>query len=388
MTKIFDRANELQESMLKDRRELHQMPEIGLELPKTKAYVKARMEEIGLEVQEYGSSGLGALIEGNGPGKTILLRGDMDALGMTEENDLDFRSTGETAHMCGHDLHAAALLGAAQILMENKDKFKGNVKLMFQPAEETFEGAKMMIEEGILENPKVDAAIAIHTNLDGEPGKFYYSEDYVSTSSDNFRIDVQGKGGHGAYPHTTKDPINAAVQIYQGFNYLLARENTPSETTTLTFGQLSAGAVSNIIPDKAVLQGTMRTFNPEIRERLKKRMQEIVDGVELTSDCEINLDFFTGTDAIYNDPQLLEEVLEIGAESLPEIEFLKGPKMMASEDMGFVSQAVPTVYMMANAKVAGNDYSHHNPRVLFNEDMMPYGAAFFATVATEWLNKY
>lgn len=385
MSKIFDRAMELKDTMVENRRELHQIPEVGLELPKTKKYIKEKLESMGLEVKEYGDSGLSALIQGNGPGKTILLRADMDALPMAEENDLDFASDGDTAHTCGHDLHSAMLLAAAQILIELKDEFPGNVKLMFQPAEEIFKGAAMMLEEGILEDPKVDAALALHTNLDEFPGSLAYNSGYMSTSCDNFKIDIKGKGGHGAYPHTGIDPINAAVNIYHNFSQLISRENPPAETTTLTFGQLSAGCSSNIIPDTAVLQGTMRTYDPEVRNKLKSRMEDIVEGTSKTTGCDIKMDFFSGTSSIYNDPDFCTEVVEILEDNLEELDLIEDYRIMASEDMGLVSEKIPTFYGMLNSKVEGNDVSHHNPEVLFNEDAMPYGAAFFVTVAREWL---
>lgn len=387
MNKYFERAVELKDSMVQTRRDLHQIPELGLSLPKTKAYIKEKLEGLGLEVKEYGESGLGALIEGNGPGKTILLRADMDALPMAEENNLDFAAQGEVAHTCGHDLHASMLLAASQIIVENRDKFPGNVKLMFQPAEEIFKGAPMMIEEGILENPPVDAALAVHTALDDLPGSAYYTTGSISTSCDNFKIDIQGKGGHGAYPHTGIDPIFAAVTIYNNFSQLISRENPPQETTTLTFGQLSAGASSNIIPDKAVLQGTMRTYSPEIREKFKIRMKEIVDGVAMSTGCKIVLDFFSGTPSVHNDEKLAGQIIPIIERDLPDFTLIPDQRIMASEDMGYVSEKVPTLYIMLNCKVEGNNVSHHNPGVLFNEDAMPYGAGYFATAAIGWLNE-
>lgn len=387
MNKYFERANELKDEMVKNRKDLHQIPELGLELPKTKAFIIEKLEELGLEYKEYGESGLSAVIEGNGDGKTIMLRADMDALPMAEDNDLDFAAKGNVAHTCGHDLHSSMLLAAAKMLVETKDEFPGRVKLMFQPAEEIFKGAPMMIENGLLEDPKVDAALAIHTNLDDTPGTAQYNIGPMTTSCDNFKITIKGKGGHGAYPHTTIDPINAGVNIYQNFSELISRENPPQETTTLTFGQFAGGSSSNIIPAEVEMQGTMRTYSPEVREKLKGRMEDIIEGVMKTTGAEINLDFFSGTPSVQNDKELGEAIVDIVKKDLPELKISGDYRIMASEDMGYVSEKVPTFYLMLNCKVEGNDVSHHNPGVLFNEDALPYGAAYFATAASSWLRE-
>lgn len=389
MNEIFERAKELFTEMQENRRHIHKYPELGLDLPQTKKFVISRLEEIGVsDIKEYGSSGISAIIEGTGDGKTLLLRADMDALPLDENSDLDYKSTIEGQfHGCGHDIHTSTLLGAAKIIMENRDKFPGRVKLMFQPAEEIFKGARMMINEGVLEKPKVDAAIAIHTGLDEGVGSVGYKLGYMTTSCDNFKIDIRGKGGHGAYPHTTIDPINAAVNIYENFGTLISRENPPSDTTTLTFGQLSSGASSNVIPETAIMQGTMRTYNPEVREKLKKRMLEIIKGVAITTGCKIELDFFAGVPSMYSNPDLTQSLVDILNRDFSELKTIPDTIIMASEDMAEVSIEVPTTYMMLNCKVEGNNFSHHNPGVLFDEKVMIYGATLFAKSAIGYLNE-
>ena len=389
MKKIFERAQELFPEMQENRRHIHMYPEVGLDLPETKKFVRSKLEEIGVSnIKEYGSSGLSAIIEGNGDGRTLLLRADMDALPMDEASDLEYKSKNEGKfHGCGHDIHSAMLLGAAKIIMENKDKFPGRVKLMFQPAEEIFKGAKMMIKEGVLENPKVDAAIALHTGLDEGVGSVGYNLGYMTTSCDNFKINITGIGGHGAYPHTAIDPINAAVNIYENFGKLISRENPPAETTTLTFGQLSSGSSSNIIPETAVMQGTMRTYSPEVREKLKNRMIEIIEGIAKTTGCKIELDFFSGVPSMYSNPELTKDLVDILNRAFSELKTISDVKIMASEDMAEVSIKVPTAYMMLNCKVDGNDFSHHNPGVLFDEKAMIYGATLFAKSAIAWLEE-
>ena len=387
MNNYFKEALEYKGELIEKRRALHQIPEVGLDLPKTKAYVKSELEGLGLKVKEYGSSGLSTLIQGEkGQGKCIMIRADMDALPMNEESGLPFASTGNTAHTCGHDLHSAIALTAAKILLEEKANFKGTVKFMFQPAEEIFAGSRMMIENGLLENPQVDRAIALHTALDRETGSICYNEGYIATSSDNFKITIKGKGGHGAYPHTTIDPINVAVNIYTNFLELIARESPPQETNTLTFGMLSAGSNSNIIPEIAEMQGTLRSYNPEVRNKLKTRMLEIIEGLKISTKAEIDLDFFTGVPSLYSDPEFTREIVGYIKNSDFDGELIPDTQVMASEDMALVAEKVPTAYFNVNCKLPGNNFSHHNPGVNFDENMMPIGLGLMLTAVVNWLN--
>ncbi|MDU5504333.1 MAG: M20 family metallopeptidase [Anaerococcus vaginalis] len=385
MKNYFKEAEELKDELIKNRRHIHENPELGLELPQTKEYVMKYLKEIGASIKEVGKSGVQATIKGeNGQGKRVLIRADMDALPMQEESGLDFSSKNKfVAHTCGHDLHTSIGLSTAKLISKNKKDFKGEVRFMFQPAEEIFEGSKMMIENGVLDG--VDIALALHTNLTHEAGSISYYEGYMATSCDSFKVTIKGQGGHGGYPHTTKDPINVGVMIYQQFNQLISRDADPSKHTTLTFGQFSSGSNSNIIPDSAILQGTMRTYDPEIREKLLKRIGEIVDGVSKVTECEINLEYFASVPSLYSDPSLTKELVGYVKES-SDIEMISGERLMASEDMAFVSRKVPTVYFLLNSKIPGNNYSHHNPKVDFSEDAMPIGAGLFVTSAINWLN--
>lgn len=385
MTDYFKEAQELKDELVKDRRHIHQNPELGLKLPDTKAYVMDRLKELGADIKEIGESGVQATIKGEaGDGKTMLIRADMDALPMEEETGLEFSSKNEgVAHTCGHDLHTSIGLATAKLLTEHKKDFKGEVRFMFQPAEEIFKGSKMMIENGVLDG--VDVALALHTNLNHGPGSVSYYEGYMATSCDNFEISIKGQGGHGGYPHTTVDPINAGVMIYQQFSQLISRDSDPSKHITLTFGQFEAGSNSNIIPEKARLQGTMRTYAPELREKILKRIDEIIEGVAKATGCEIKIDYFTGVPSLYSDPDLTKELVGYVKDS-SDIEMIADERLMASEDMAFVSKEVPTVYFLLNSKVEGNDYSHHNPKVDFHEDAMPVGVGLFVTSAINYLN--
>lgn len=388
MNKFYEIAEKMQDETIKMRRELHQMPEIGLEVEKTCDYIEGKLKEMGLEPVRYGNSGVSAIIDSGKEGKCILLRADMDALPMAEDNDLPFKATNGCAHTCGHDTHAAMLLSAAKILNEHKDEFKGKVKLMFQSAEEIFKGSRFMIDQGILENPHVDAALAMHTSLDEEPGSFGYNLGYMTTSCDNFKINIVGRGSHGAYPHTAHDPIYAGVLLYTQFMELIAREKDPNKVATLTFGQFAAGNNSNIIPNECVMQGTLRTYDPEVREYMKKRMADAMKAVEVLTQTKIEIDYFSGVPSLYSDPELTEFFAETIKTNMPELKAIKDNRIMASEDMACVAEKVNTTYLMLNMKVNGCEAAHHNPKVLFNEDALKYGTSMFAICAVHYLNEF
>lgn len=387
MNKFYELAEKMQDETIKMRRDLHQIPEIGLEVEKTCDYVEGKLKEIGLEPVRYGNSGISAIIDSGKEGKCLLLRADMDALPMSEDNDLPFKATNGCAHTCGHDTHAAMLISAAKILNDNKDSFKGKVKLMFQSAEEIFKGSRFMIEHGILENPKVDAALAMHTSLDEEPGSFGYNLGYMTTSCDNFKITIVGKGSHGAYPHTAHDPIYAGVLLYTHFMELIAREKDPNKVATLTFGQFTAGSNSNIIPNECVMQGTLRTYQPEVREYTKARIADAVKAVEVLTQTKIDVDYFSGVPSLYSDPDLTEFFADTIKDNM-DLKAVKDSKIMASEDMACVAEKVKTTYLMLNMKTKGCDAAHHNPKVIFNEDALKYGTAIFAICAVNYLNKF
>ena len=273
----YERALELKDETIANRRHIHKNAETGLDLPKTKAYVMEKLTEYGLEPKDCGYGVTATLGKG---GKVLLLRADMDALPMPEESGEEFACpTGKEAHTCGHDFHAAMLLTAAKMLKEKEDTLEGTIKFMFQPAEETFEGSKNMIENGILENPPVDAALAYHVSPGKMPiGLFMYNDkDTMMYSVDGFKITIHGKGSHGAYPHVGVDPINIGVHIHLALQELIARESDPTHSCVLTIGQFAGGTAANIIPETVVLQGTIRTNKPEARELLVRRMKEVAE---------------------------------------------------------------------------------------------------------------
>ncbi|ETJ16955.1 hypothetical protein Q604_UNBc4C00022G0001 [human gut metagenome] len=386
MNKFLKRAQELEASMKSDRRYLHQNAEVGFDLPITTKYVMDRLQEIGLEPKEICKSGVTALIEGKKPGKTYLLRADMDALSMNEENVLEFSSKTNAAHNCGHDMHTAILLGAAQILKENVDELEGNVRLMFQPNEEAFLGSKAMIEAGVLDD--VDVASCMHMMLDYDASNYACAPGFFSSSCDGFKITVNGKGCHGAMPHLGIDPINVGMSICTAFQQLVSRETPPKETASLTFGQFSGGNTPNIVPDKVVIQGTLRTYNAELRAKLVNRMQTIVKSAGEMYGTTVEYEVLSDVPSIYVNPEMLEEVKTY----LSEIEGLTlandNFRITPSDDMAFISEKVPTVYLLLQARVKDNPYPHHNPKVLFDESAMTWGAAMHAQCAFEWLRNH
>ena len=387
MNEFLKRAMELNDSIQADRAYLHQNAEVGNELPVTTKYVLDRLAEMGIEAKEICKSGVLGMIHGKKPGKVYLLRADMDALPMGEDNDLSFKSKTCNAHNCGHDMHTAMLLAAAKMLKEKEDELEGTVKLMFQPAEETFEGSKAMIEAGVLENPKVDAASAMHVMLDWAAPSYGCKAGFMTSSCDGFKITVHGKGCHGAMPELGLDPINVGLHIYQAFQNLVARESGSKETVCLTFGQFSAGSTPNIIPAEAVLQGTLRTYNQSLREKLVRRMHEIVDAAAAMFGAQVDYEVLSSVPSCYTNPEVLAELRSY----VDELEIPCGSEqymVTASEDAAFIAEKVPMAYLMLGAKVEGNPFPHHNPKVLFDEKALPYGAAMHAQCAFNWLKNH
>lgn len=386
----YERALELKEETIANRRYFHQNAETGLDMPTAKAYVMNKLKEYGLVPKECGH-GVSATV-GCG-GKVILLRADMDALPMPEESGEPFACTSGAAHACGHDFHAAMLLTAAKMLKENESNLKGTVKFMFQPAEETFEGSKDMMEHGILENPTVDAALAYHVSPGNMPvGLYMYnSTGTMMFSVDGFKITVSGKGAHGAYPHNSIDPINIAVHVYLALEALIAREADPKAACVLTVGKFEAGTAANIIPDYAVLEGTIRSNDPTNRELLVRRMKEVADKTAQVYGGSASIEMISEVPPLICDPALTEEMVSYMQEmNLPNAQPYPGISASASEDFASIAEKVPSTFIYLSAGFTDNRevYPAHNPKVQFNEDVCPIGASCLAYCATQWLNNH
>ena len=385
----FERATALMPELVENRRYFHTNAEVGVHNPKAQAYVLAKLKEYGIDAQPCGE-GVTAMI-GKGEGKTILLRADMDALPMPEQSGEPFAcKTGTEAHTCGHDFHAAMLLTAAKMLKENEAELEGNVKLMFQTGEETFEGGKNLIENGILENPVPDVALAYHVS----PGKMpvglymYNNNSTMMFSVDGFKITVHGKGGHGAYPHTSVDPINIAIHIHLALQELIARESDPTKACVLTVGKFQAGSAANIIPETCVMEGTIRSNNPEERSKLVRRMREVAQRVAAVYYGQVEVDMTSECPPLICKPAVVDEMIDYMKElGIPNLMGYPGIQASASEDFALVAEKIPSAFMYLSAGYLDErgGYGAHNPKARFNEDVLPIGASCLAHCAQQWL---
>ena len=390
---LLDEAKTLQPQLQKWRRTIHRNPEVGFDLPKTKALVKQALTEMGYAPQDCGRAGVLALAGGKRPGKTILLRGDMDALPIFEESGEVFASeVPGKMHGCGHDMHTAMMLGAAKLLKEHEDEIEGTVKICFQPNEETFGGAKAMIEAGVLENPHVDAAFAIHVGSMADVGTLDYGKGLTMGSADGFSIHVKGKGCHGAAPNSGISPINIGVHIYLALQELLAREVNPAEQCTLTVGSMLFGdGATNVIPSEGVLNGTMRGFNAELINHLRQRVEEISVGTARVFGGDAEVEWLFSSPAMYCDPEFTDEVVRYAADVVGQDRMIpKKSRATGSEDFAYFGEKVPSQIFWLGAGVDDKTkrISNHNPKVLFSEDALPYGAAVYTQCAIEWLKEH
>ena len=395
---ILTEATALAEQLRTDRRWLHSHPETGFALTQTKEYVKKRLTEIGLEPSECGKCGLIVTICGSRPGKTFLLRADMDALPIHEEADVPFASTNGNMHACGHDMHTAMLLGAATLLSKHRHQLQSNVKLMFQSAEEIFEGAEDMIENGALNG--VDAAMMIHVTagMPMEVGTVIVSAPGVSApAADYFTIRVQGKGCHGSAPQNGVDALTAASHILIALQELHARELSSSDEAVLTIGTMQGGSAANAIADSAQLSGTIRTYDELTRAFLKKRLPEISRGIAVAFRAEANVEFGSDCPTLTNNKELSGLVYGYVSELLGKDRAISAAAMAVggqpargggSEDFAYVSHKVPSLMLALAAGRPENGYRfpQHHPKVKFDESVLPIGTAVFTQCAIEYLN--
>lgn len=393
------------QELVETRRWLHMHPGTGFEISDAVDFVEKELVEMGYEPSRCGKAGLVAMAGGKKPGNVFLLRADMDALPIKEESGVEFSSQNDFMHACGHDMHTAMLLGAAKLLKMHEDEISGTVKLMFQPAEEIFEGAKDMIEAGVLETPHVDAALMIHVaaGMPFPPGTVIVSSPGVSApAADYFEIKVQGVGCHGSMPNMGVDPLTAAAHILIALQEIQARELALAERAVLTVGTMHAGGAANAIPDVAVMGGTIRTFDEEVRAYIKKRMGEIVTSVAAAFRATAELTFKSGCPTLKNDGALSGEMEGYMREllgnhkafSVARLAALSGgsgaSKSTGSEDFAYVSQKTPSIMLAlaAGQPEKGYQYPQHHPKVKFDEDALSVGSAVYAYAAMRWLEAH
>lgn len=372
--------------------ELHMHPELSYEEYETTERIKRELAAAGIEILQIPlKTGVTAIVRGAKPGKTYGLRCDIDALPIEEETDLPYKSkTPGKMHACGHDFHTSALLGAAKLLKAHESELKGQVKLMFQPAEEIMDGANDMIAAGILENPHVDAAMAIHV-LHDSLGKAGYTRGTGCGSSDVFTIKVKGIGGHGAAPHRNVDPINVACHIQLALQTINSREINPNELIVLTICSMHAGTAANIMPAEAVLQGTIRTMNMDVKAFARQRLIDICEGVCKTFRAECEIDFIgEGIPPMYNDDQLLTDTIRYIDDLLGKGTAQPIERMTGSEDFSALSVKVPSVlyWFGTGSTEEGYNYGVHDCRVTFNEEAIHKMAAVYTECAMRWLEEH
>ena len=398
---ILSESLAIQPELQEMRRWLHQRPELGFDLVETKPFVINKLREYGYDdIREVGKAGVSVTVGGKKPGKVYLIRGDMDALPINEETDLEFKSmTPNNMHACGHDIHTTMMLGAAKILKAHEDEIDGTVKLMFQPAEEICAGCRDMIEAGILEDPHVDVAMMIHVAAAVPVPTGTVSLPASNTglsSNDQFTIDIQGHGSHGAMPQLSIDPINVGAHIFLALQTLNAREIDPNDAFVLTIGSFNSGIAGNVIPDTATLRGTIRAISPDVRQKVLKRFEEVVEAQAKVFGATAKVTYTDRCPVMLNDPGLVASARHALTETFGAGNFLDNEalgmtefKVGGSEDFGYATEKVPTIlipFLVGNVK-DGYTYGAHNPKVVFNDDYLYRGTATYAMCAMTWLSE-
>ena len=388
MFNVEERAKAINGKIVEWRRHFHANPELGMELPKTEAFVVEKLKEMGIEKIRQSAAGYGvvALIEGKKPGKVLGIRADMDALNMEEDTGLPFAAKNGWMHACGHDAHTAILLGAAEMLTQCRDELKGSVKLIFQPSEENGLGGPAMIDDGVLEDPRIDAVVGLHTgNLwkGAAAGEISYRFGPMMAAMDWINVVFNGKGGHGATPHLTVDPISIACQVQTLLQTIVSRETNPLDSAVLSICMIQGGTANNIIAPNCAIKGTLRSLTPEGRKSLHDRFSQICTEVAHAMRGSATVEVLNGTPVLVNDRTMTEKLRAaaadvVGASHVHEI----GEPSMGGEDMAFFVEKVPGTYFFLPATFGdGRDFPHHHPKFALNEDVFWIGAATFVKFA-------
>ena len=399
-------SNDIEGKVIEWRRHIHENPELSNREFNTAKYIAKHLRSLGIEVQEgVAKTGVVGLLKGDFPGKVVALRADMDALPVTERNDLSFKSlvmseyngkkTG-VMHACGHDTHVAILMGAAEVLSKMKSKIKGTVKFIFQPAEEGAPkgeegGAELMVKENVLKNPDVDAIFGLHINSATDVGSIKYKSGGIMAAAQTFEINIKGKQAHGSRPWTSVDPILTAASIIQGLQTIISRETElTKEGAVITVGVINAGIRSNIIPETAKLIGTIRTLDYDMQKFINKRMQEMVPTIAKVHRAEATIEISKGLPITYNHIELTEKMLPTlqriaGIEKVVNISAITG-----AEDFSFYQQKIPGLYFFLGGKsldIKPEDASgHHTPDFVIDESGFVLGIKTMTALTLDYLN--
>jgi amidohydrolase len=380
----------LREELVELRRDFHRHPELGFQELETSDKIRRYLEALGLEVKSLARTGVVGLLRGSRGGKTLMLRADMDALPIQEENDLPYRSERPgVMHACGHDGHMAMLLVAAKVLAAHREELSGTVKFVFQPNEE-IAGAGAMIEAGVLQDPAVDAALALHLWSALETGTLGVSAGAVTATLSVFDLEILGKGGHTAFPQEAIDPVVAAAAVVQAVQTIQTREISPQKPTVIMFGSIHGGAKANIVPESVRLSGSLRYLyegGPKAGEAPEDRFERVVKGVCEAHRTRYRLEFNLENRAVLNDPELAKRVRRCGQEVLGAAGRVVDYRCLAAEDFSEYCLRVPGVlsFLGTGNGSKGSDLPHHNPRFNIDEDSLPLGVELHARCALDFL---
>ena len=385
---LRERADELAPKMVSWRRDLHRHPELGFEEVRTAAYVEQRLAALDLEIHTgIAQTGIAAILRAkNSKGPGVLLRADMDGLPLTEVPGREYGSQTEgRMHACGHDGHMSMLLGAATLLSERREQLDRDVLFCFQPGEEGYGGGEKMIQQGVLDLAEIGSVFALHLWSLCPAGTVHVRPGPMMAAQDSFTAHVIGKGGHAAMPHTTRDPIVAAAHAVTALQTIVSREVDPIEPAVVSVGLLQAGTVSNIIPDRATLSGTLRSFSEAVRELLKRRAAEVIDHAVRAHGCTSEFVLESGYPATVNDPQAVEDVRRVAAPVFGADNVIEPQPMAPAEDFSYFLQQRPGAFILVGAgnEERGITAPHHSPEFDIDESVLPRGAELLARIALE-----
>jgi amidohydrolase len=384
LTKPVAVPPEVTRDVIEIRRDIHAHPELGFEEERTAAIVADRLKRLGYDVRtKIAQTGVLGILRTGRPGRTILLRADMDALPIEEASGVPFASTVRgKMHACGHDGHVAMLLGAAGLIMERKDAFCGTIVLCFQPAEEGKGGGAAMVAEGILDDPHVESVYGLHLWSQHAPGIVLTRPGPMMAASDTIEITVRGKGGHGAQPDHTIDPIVTAAQFVTSVQTVVSRNVDPLEPAVVTIGSFVAGSAPNVIPEDAKLSGTVRTFNEDLRDEMPSKIENVLSGCCSSARATYDYTYLRRYPVTANDPKEAAYVLELAAATLGPNRVAEQPKIMGAEDFSFMLQRRPGCFFFVGARVDAHvDAPHHSPKFVIDESALETGMRMMVALA-------
>jgi amidohydrolase len=387
---FLNEAQEMFDFSQQIRRDLHRYPELGFEEFRTADIVAHELASLGMEVQTgVAKTGVVGLLDGDKPGPVVLARFDMDALPIQEETGTEYASRlPGKMHACGHDAHVAIGLTVARLLARHRHLLTGSVKFVFQPAEEGRGGGRTMVLEGVLENPNPDHVLALHIWNEHPLGWVAITAGPLLAGADVFKVTVTGKGGHGAMPHQTADPVVASAQLITAIQTIVSRNVAPLQSAVLSVTQVHGGDAFNVIPQQVVLQGTLRYFEPEVRHLVLERLQQIVTATAQAMGCQTRLEIDDITPPVYNEPAIALQLQTLIRQIAPQLHLVDNFRSMVSEDMAFLLQKVPGCYfMVGSAFTEGENFPHHHPRFDIDERCLPVAAGLMAAFIVNLLEK-